>query len=534
MKKAIYSFFLCGVVLLGSSCKKYLDVNEVNPNSPTAATVDLILPQALAATAAATFTFDQYGAWVGGVQANAGGIGGFGAVLTYNYTTSDDNGLWSQSYNNINDYQYIINNTTADGDYKYFNGAARIMKAFAYQRLVDLYGDVPYTEAVKGLSNLTPKYDKAEDIYTSLLTVLDSAIVSMKSPATSTTVALGTGTNGKVDVLFGGDVTQWVKFANTIKLRMLLRIQKVSSLSAAFNAGKAKLENNFLTTNAIVQPGYAAGQDGKQNPAWNALIYNASGTSSNNNFLPTKYAVGFYDGNKIVDDFRGELVYKDYNNSNRLGITTSDVPTAPPGGPWFTGDGSGTSASGYGIFKGPAMGTPIMLAAESYFLQAEGNLIGLVSGAAETNFDNGIQASMDYLDRDASLALRADDDLGEALTTYQTDNAGNYLVDYSSATSDEERLEAIITQKWIAMNRITSNEGWAEYRRTDYPRTTPSTKFPGVATPVNSFASAQSTSPRPDKLPVRVLYPSSEYSLNPANAPGNINAFTSRIFWDAN
>lgn len=537
--KKIYYTILCGLLITASSCKKFLDVNNTNPNAPVTATVDLVLPQALVQTAATSVTFNSYGAYVGGGQANAGGFGGFGSVLTYSYTTADNNGLWSQSYDNINDYQYVINNSTATGPYKNFNAIARIMKAFAYQRLVDVYGDLPYTQAAKGLANLTPKYDKAEDIYKDLFAQIDTAITSLNAANDPLkTIPTNKGVNGTIDVLNysgtdGFTHTKWIQFANTIKLRLLIRIQNVSSLAATFNAQKTKLsaftDADFIAADVMVQPGYTK-QTGKQNPAYNAYAYDAVGNQAQTSTIPTWYADSFYDQATLYDPTRQGLLYQTTSGFNQLGYTGSDAANAPTGGNWYKGE------NGTGVLKGPVAAYPIMLLAEADFLKAEASLIGLVPSLnMSTEFKAGITASFDYLQRKADGTNTTDFDLAAEVDDYIAINGDPdnglprpYLVDLSLASNNAERLEAIITQKWIALNYLTHNESWAEYRRTGYPLSTSdgSEDF--------SFASLQSTSPRPDKLPVRVLYPATEYSLNAANAPANISAFTTRIFWDAN
>lgn len=565
--KKIYYTLLCGLLITASSCKKYLDVNNTNPNNLVTAGVDIILPQALAQTAATSVTFNSYAAWVGGFQANAGGFGGFGSVLTYNYTTSDNTGLWSQSYDNINDYQTIINQSTIDGPYKNFNAVARVMKAFAYQRLVDVYGDLPYSQAVKGLKNLTPKYDKAEDIYKDLLLQLDTAVKSFKiADDPLKTIPLAKGVNGTIDIVNSGDAGKWIAFANTLKLRLLIRIQNVSSLAAVYAAEKASLSDaTFVTTDVTAQPGYVK-QDGKQNPAYNAYGKSATDASSQTSTLPTIYAVGFYDGTKLYDPYRKPLMYQNATAFNQLGYTGSDAPTAPSGGNWLPNAISDPVGS-LGILKGPTAPSIIMLASESYFLQAEGRLTGVInSGKAEDYFYQGITASFTFLYKAAnsntySGKLDADKNaiqisaaqIKAQVDDYVATNGSDatladfpklYLTDLSLATTDAQKLEAIITQKWIALNYVTSNEAWADYRRTGYPTVTPQhyVSHDAAGNPVDqpittdytNFASTQSVSTRPDKLPVRVLYPASEYSLNSNNAPSGINPFTSRIFWDAN
>ena len=95
---------------------------------------------------------------------------------------------------------------------------------YNYQKLVDAYGDVPYTEALQGAGNVAPKFDGAAAVYQSLVKELDDAIAKIKTNAgnAGTTV---TALNGASDVLFGGDLTKWIQFANNIKLRILVRAE---------------------------------------------------------------------------------------------------------------------------------------------------------------------------------------------------------------------------------------------------------------------------------------------------------------------
>lgn len=558
---------LLGVCLIAaSSCKKYLDVNN-NPNAPTDVTPDLILPAALAQTAATNVTFNSYGAWVGGYQANAGGYGGFGSVLTYNYATSDNTGLWSSSFNNLNDYQTIINKTNATGPYKNYNAIAKIMKAFCYIRLIDLYNDVPYSEALKGLGNLSPKYDKAEDVYRGLFKEINEGIASLALPNDpQSTIKTATSPNSqRIDILFAGGegdaatftnfeassgypTAKWTEFANTIKLKMLVRTREVPTFSTTFNEEKAKIAAvSFVKYDVNAQPGYAA-QSGKQNPSWNSYAWDGAGNVQQLTTVPTYYAMGFYNGIKIEDEVRGQgVTYKDFNVVNQLGIQDQFVPRSPNGTQWFTGSGTSTGASGIGVLKGPTMSQPLMLAAESYFLQAEAALFGIIPGGNDAaNYALGIQASQRYLYTTQTETWNAGRVKGTGANSdyvyYLTEgnNPTNYLVIYglpkNAANPDDtyntdatqRKLEAIITQKWIALNYIHSNEGWSDYRRTTYPHVIPG------GTKYQTPASTQSVSTRVDKLPVRVLYPASEYALNPTNVPTGISPFTSRVFYDLN
>src|SRR5690349_6285808 len=136
--KKLTSFLLMGVVLIGASCKKFLDINN-NPNQATKATPQLILPQALTTTASQLNAFNSYGGELVGYMANAGGYGAFGSAISYNFSSGDFQNLWNGTYDNLEDYQAIFNQSKGKPEYSYYSAVARIMKALDFQLLVDTY-----------------------------------------------------------------------------------------------------------------------------------------------------------------------------------------------------------------------------------------------------------------------------------------------------------------------------------------------------------------------------------------------------------
>ncbi|SKA19933.1 SusD/RagB family nutrient-binding outer membrane lipoprotein [Sediminibacterium ginsengisoli] len=528
MKKTLY--LLSGiVVLLTTSCKKYLDINQ-NPNTATSATPELILPQALVATASnLAGNFNSYGAALVGYNANGGGYSGFGTYVTYDFTTGSYTGLWSSTYDNIQDYSYIVKSTNGQDRYAYFNAIGRIMMAHNYQLLVDAYNNVPYSDALGGASAISPKYDQGTAIYKSIAEQLDTAIILINKGLANpqTTIALTTAADPLFTQVAPPNMVLWKQYANTLKLRIMLRAgSKVTFTNTTFSA------DGFLTQDAIVNPGYSK-NSGKQNPAWDTWAYSYTGSASGSaglSRLPSTFALTFYDGTKLNDPRRGSVVYKAFPNTptNQLGNETNPKPpNAASPSPWYKGT-SATAFDKIGIFKGFDMGQPIMLAAESYFLQAEAIVRGLITGDAKTAFNKGIDASFNYLYLDNTGKLATTGYLAPATdaAAYRTANAGNYLADFDAANTNDKKIEAIITQKYIALNMILSHEPWNEYRRTGYPAITP-----GSTDPTKSFASVQSISTRPDRLPTRIPYPSSEFSTNSANVPKDVDKFSSLIFW---
>lgn len=519
MKKLIIKIFLLGVIVLNVSCKKWLDINT-NPNSASsdAVTYDMLLPQALTYTASVLSQYNTYGGRNVGYIANAGGYGSLGTLISYAYTGSDFSGLWSSSYDNLEDYKYIIDQSNGNANLAYYGASSKIMSCLLFENLVDAYNDIPYTEALIGKSNYSPKYDSAKIVYASLADSLDKAIALINTGG-SNTIALGSQ-----DVMFGGDMVKWKQLANTIKLRLMVKGNgKVTFTNKTFSS------DGFLTTDALVNPGYsqsiASNGSSQQNPRYNSLIFTYQSTPAYKVWLPTTFVMAFYNGTKLSDPGRGGAMFYGFPSAatNQLGNQTN-APTCPDGTIWWPAHNRAPGDT-TGAFKGPSAGAVIVTGAESYFLQAEAALNGIISGDVTTLFNEGITSSFNYLYSLPSLAVTGNP--SAAATSYMTENANSRLVNLSLATTTDMKLEAIITQKYIALNMISGDQAWDDYRRTQYP-TVIST--PG-ATATQTFASTLSEATRSDHLPSRIAYPTSEVAYNSANMPKNISVYTSLIFW---
>jgi len=521
MKKILNLLLIGLIVVTSSSCKKFLDINE-NPNDALTATPELILPQAITATANQMYNYNIYGGQTIGYYANGGGVSGWGSIITYNYTTTDYQVLWNTTYDILNDFEYVLKDTEQEGNeqYAYYNAIAKIMKAYNFQLLVDTYNDAPYSEAFQGNEALAVGYDDAATIYKNITDLVDQAFNTILEADDDLVLQVGEAQ----DPMFGGDMLSWAQFAQSLKLKLIIRGgDKVSFSNKTFDESIG-----FLEDDAIVNPGYAK-IDGKQNRLWNNWAYNAAGTrqTRGGQYIPTPYILGFYSGDKISDNARGTAVYKAFSNgsapTNQLGYEGSDAERGENPNSWFKGTSS-TSYSELGIFKGYDAGQPLMLAAEVYLNKAEAVLKGIISGDAKEDFENGITASFAYLYKDAAGSIPSSRDFEGDAEAYLTANANNPLVNFSG--SNEQKLEAIITQKYIAYNMIMGHEAWNDYRRTGYPKT--------VANPqgnaVNSMVSLVSQASTPDRLPTRLLYPESEFKYNSSNVI-TIDPNKDKIFW---
>ncbi|HEV2354524.1 MAG TPA: SusD/RagB family nutrient-binding outer membrane lipoprotein, partial [Puia sp.] len=461
MRKILFPIMIL-TAMCGVSCKKYLNINT-NPNATTSASPSLVLPLALVNTASLESNMNDYGGVTCGYTANAGGYGGFGATWTYDYQPSQGEGFWDFGYQILENYQYIINSTEGSDANANYNGAAKIMKAFVFQLLVDEFNDIPYSQALQGGANFRPKYDAASAIYPQLASLIDSAIAEITNAQQPNTISRAS------DPLFHGNMTKWKQFGNSLKLRLIIRASaKVTFPNMTFSS------DGFMTSDAIVNPGYklANASTGTQvNPSWNAWATDYNGSRVGQFYIPAYFVYGYYDGNKLTDPGRGAAIYYGFPNDsvNQLGVTPpANTKTSPvPAGAWYSGGGSGTSVgNAIGVMKGPDMGEPLMLLAESDFLQAEADVRGILTGNAATDFNNGIVASFTYLYKLPNLTIAPGmDPVGDA-AAYEAANSGSYLVNFSLATTAAQQIEAIITQKYIANNYINGEESWSEYRRT--------------------------------------------------------------------
>src|SRR3954454_20703500 len=221
MKKLMILF--SGIIMLaGMGCEKgFLDVNT-NPNTATNTTPELVLPNALAVTAArqianvnypgANYTFIS--GWMGYWAVSGSYALNTNDFSTYKQTTDFGDPLWRNIYDNLEDYKYIEQTGIAQSK-PFYQAAALIMEAYEYQQLVDMFNNVPYSTALQGTAQILPTYDNGQAIYDSIVANIDIAVGLMAQPE-----ATASATS---DIMFGGDTQLWIQFANTLKLRILIR-----------------------------------------------------------------------------------------------------------------------------------------------------------------------------------------------------------------------------------------------------------------------------------------------------------------------
>jgi hypothetical protein len=506
MKKNLL-ILIAGLMVLVSSCSKdFLDVNEVNPNSPSKVDAKLVLPAGLNAVATTMnnprrfeFIYLWHGLW-----SISAGYSQPQVLTQYKLINSSYQNAFIEFYLAGNNLNSIEKSSSTDPKEVYFVAVAKIMKAYIFQNLVDCWGDVPYTEAFQAPENLKPAYTPQKEIYEDLVVQLDAAMKLIQdAPSSSTVITAGS------DIMFGGDMQKWLKFANTLKLRILIHQADISGRTAYITekiATTASIGYLGAGESAKVNPGYVVSQ-GKMNPFYETF-YNNAGTSQSDGI--TYYFAGkdCIDFLKSTNDPRISRFFNSYTTTgaaayegNYFGLSQDELTPQ-----------ASTSKLGYQVgVEGTMIGTPtksspILTDMESLFIQAEAAERGLIAGNPKALYESAVTQSFIYMGLTVTEA---------AAYLAQESVQVNY-----NSTSNKRQL--IISQKWAALNGIAPVEIWTDYRRTGYP-----------VDITFSIDPARSS----DTPPVRLLYPQDEVNVNNDNYKAALAAqnwqseFKTKIFW---
>lgn len=520
------------VTVLASCSEDYLDVNS-DPNRAVESnmTAAVILPQALLNTANRVGTgFGFLNHWLG-YWCPPANYSPNGEEQSYNITTNFGAGLFAGITDNTYDYQFAELRARAAGE-NFYVGIAKTMKAHNFVQLVDLYDKVPYTEAMKGLEFIRPKYDDGKLIYEESAKQLDSAVILFKAAVAGNTINADARFR---DIMFKGDGAKWIKFANTLKLRLLMHQSGRADRAAYITAEIAKIVANgggFLGTgeDAGAKPAYS--QD-KPNAFYASYGFNVAGNQATDFWRASKVAIDFM---KQDGDPRLGYFYKKTTNAfpanaaepfrtlapaeyrgNEYGrpIDNSTYPSQTAN---FISQVGGIAAAGpvtgasFGLVKGFDQAAWILTSVESMFLQAEAIQRGWLPGDKEAAYKAAVKESFRWLNVDLSKAA-ADASFDKWYLTQ--DENGNKNVSYVKA---DDKLKVVLYQKYLAMNGSNALETWTDYRRNNAFPALPLSINPGRTSPI---------------LPVRLLYPQREYDLNTAAvvAVGTISQFNSKVWW---
>ncbi len=493
MKKFNIILASAALIFIMGSCKKsFFDINK-NPNSPTAAVItpDLALAAQLKniATVNAS-TWDYLHRWMGYWSAS-GSYSPSSVEWSYNITNDFGSGLWNDTYYIVGQLR-AIQKKAHELDWKFYEGISMILEAHQMQALVDAYGNVPYTQAFNLGEYFRPVYDDAEEVYKKIFALVDDGMGLIKD-------SYGNDQNiGTIDVMFKGDKTKWLKFGNTLKLKMMLHTVKANTFNVSTEMAKITSEGSGFLGNgvgAVVQPGFSPD---KPNPYYNAHFYSISGTENDNYNRANDYSLTMM---KDLGDERYKRVYRPAKNGGAYkGTVYGSMPTDE-------NNSDNTSGVGYGITANASAPMWIMSSTEAMFLRAEAVLRGWITGDAEEAYKDAVRESF------KSLAVP------DAVATADLYLAGaNAKVAWPASGTETEKMTVLMWQKYFALNGIQANETWVDYRRLGL-----------IEVPLSIFDQVGS-----NKIPLRLLYPTSEYNYNTENvqAQGTINPQSSALFWD--
>ena len=419
---------------------------------------------------------------------------------------------WQSFYERTAPQVKLVEDVSADFELNELNAVAKIWRVHAYHRITDYWGPVPYSEF--GNNELEVAYDDQDAIYADFFTTLDEAVAVLNAnPDVEIFPVPGD------DRIYEGDATKWIKFANSLRLRLAMRIRFANPSLAQAEAEKAiaagVIEDN--KDNAFVATSL---QD--QNPLntitnWGEFRMSAAMESVLKGYDDPRIGIYFSpaeEGDSDDDDnpYEGLL-----NGQTRVDLGTSQNDLVSDLGQQYQPLPKGGS--------NPAI--VVLRASEVYLLRAEGALLGWSMGGDEQDlYEEGIRHSMLEYGVTDEAAIAAYVASGATPVPYApgTQPLTDIPVAYESAGDVERRLEQIITQKWLALYP-NGWEAWAELRRTGYPR---------------QYTRAASDNPDvgPDEVPRRMVYVAREFTTNEGAVNSAISRITggdknnSKLWWD--
>ncbi|HLZ86815.1 MAG TPA: RagB/SusD family nutrient uptake outer membrane protein [Puia sp.] len=405
--------------------------------------------------------------------------------MTYALVDGWNGQPWADAYNDVmSPVQSVLKN--AGTTYPVFKAWAKILRVEAMHRLSDIYGPIIYTHYGQVNTDGSITYDSQKDAYYAFFADLDSAI-AVFTPLAQNSSSPKTFTN--FDLVYGGDYKEWTKFANTLKLRLAIRISQIDPAKAQ-TEGESALANpiGLLTTpadNFNVNIGTFTHPLNVMNNSWGDCRFGAPLAS---------YLTGYSDPRtpKYATPATDPAVAgKVIGVRNGINIDAKGR---------YEGYSQPVTFPNYSAASGAANFVQLMTAAEAWFLKSEAALRGWAgAGDAGTDYNSGISASFaqfgldatSYLNDATSTAAQYIDP--KAVTPGENDitTGSPYLstitIKWDNSATFQQKLERIITQKYIAMFP-DGQEAWSEFRRTLYPKLYPNTvNFSNGAIPTAKF-----------------------------------------------
>ena len=502
MKKIFLYVSATSLIFGMASCKKYLDVNT-DPNNIKAVPVSQILPSVTVNVGyMGVSDLFRYSLMIMQQFSARGPVSSgntFQEYERYNINSSDINNQWNTLYATIvSDLELMISQAQATSPH--YAGVGKLLKAYVFQVAVDAWGKVPYTEAAKFNSQLYPKFDDDAAIYTDLIKLIDAGVADIN--ATASALEPNSSTSIYSNSTWAAAKAQWLKFANTLKLRIYLHYSKKDMSFASQQMAALVNSGGFMQSTTDNFQMAFLGESGRQTPT--ASI---EGGQFKNQFFPNRtivdmmnvkadprrafYFVPFpynsnpatYKGSSILDSVASAAYSRLHTYLKGTATVTASLINA-----------AGTIKDGAIAYAGNAPAR-LLTYAEYNFIRAEAALTLNVAGDPQTFYQEGIRASM----KDVNVA--------------QADVEKYIAANGTLTGTTQQKLQQVINEKYVANFGVVM-EPWTDYRRTGYPAITP------LKRPLAIY----------DEVPRSLPYGLNESTSNP-NIPAKADLLV-RVFWD--
>jgi Starch-binding associating with outer membrane/Susd and RagB outer membrane lipoprotein len=554
MKKII---IMASAVLFLAACKKLndnLDSQLNNPNAPTpaAADVDLYLNNL-------ELNFN-------GFYQNASDLTDplvrmetmFGPTYQNAYGPGSFDGLWTNAYTSIFKTANTMMPIAASKGQYIHAGIAKVLKAYTMMTLVDLFGDIPYTEANLGVENTNPKADKGRLVYDSALALLDASIADFAKTSSNSPAN---------DLFYAGSKTKWTTFAKTLKLKAYVQTRLVDAANITAKINALLTENDLINSSSQDFVFNYGTKDQAPDSRYGHYVSNYGTDNGSSDYLGTHFMWALFQEKGIVDPRLRYYIYRqivNVTNDARLpDVTTTQFALAcyyrpspyAPGVPYCLvgngywgrdhGNNEGTGPDGllkstWGLYpaagefdadqnkstgqgagrmkgaKGPGM-APIWLSSYTYFLKAEAALMLGTTGDPLALMSSGINESFNKVKGFAATVAYTipTTDTTKLITTFKQQNYVNKVAAlYNTAGSTDAKLNVIEREYYLAAwgNGV---EPYNNYRRTGKPDNFQRTLLPNEGSFIRSF-----------------YYPNAYVNFN-KNATQKPTV-TTQVFWDNN
>lgn len=491
LSKFILYTLLIGALSLTGACEGFLDVNE-DPTAPSEAPENLQLAALLGSfsyqvignePARTTNRWVQQLSWTGFAPSSD----------NYDFDESDPNNFWNTIYTEVLNNAKELGELAEENENYSYAGISKVIQAWSFAILTDLWDEVPYSEAFDPLpeGTATPAYDSQEFIYSEIFRLLEEALDDFQAGD----VSLSPGSD---DLVYGGNIERWERMTNTLLARYHMRLSNAPGHNENDQAdlALAALEDGFVS-NADDADFQYFDNDGEENPWYQFAI---DGKWDTRDQLSAHYVNLLEE----LDDPRLPVQARPVGAVDGSGEVAGFDPEEPEYAGNVNGEEGGGAANFSSIgefYSDPDAPLNWISYAEAKFIEAEAILITSGEAAAQPVYEEAITASMEKLG-------------------VSDGEATDYIESLQELAGAEDALEEIITQKYIA--NFLSLENYNDWRRTGYPELEPA---------VNAVTPS-------GEIPVRYPYPNSEYSNNAENVaetgiPIGYEALEIPVWWDS-